>query len=131
MIRFISDHDIELYVRILWAQFSEEDWLELGVAACHTFDELGIGVASSDRGVWLYCQSNNLLLITGNRNMEGNDSLEATIRELTRQDSIPVITVAQPEMVLDPAYREDCAYRIADIVADLPNLLGSRRQIIP
>jgi hypothetical protein len=131
MIRFLSDHDIELYVRLLWAHFSDEDWHDLGVEACHTFDEVGIYTSSSDRDVWLYCQSNNLLLITGNRNMQGNDSLEATIRELTKADSLPVVTIAQPEMLLDSTYREDCAYRIADIVAELPNLLGSQRQIIP
>ncbi|SRR6266481_9703326 len=131
MIRFLSDHDIELYVHILWAHFRQEEWQALGVSGCHTFDELGIDTSSTDRQIWLYCQSNQLLLITGNRNMEANDSLEATIRELNEQESLPVITIGQPELLLDFKYRENCAYRIAEIVAELPNLLGCGRQIVP
>lgn len=131
MIRFLSDHDMELYVRVLWTHFGRDDWHELGISACHTFDDLGVHVTASDRDVWLYCQSNDLLLITGNRNMEDRDSLEATIRQLNRRESLPVVTVGQPQMLLDFRYREECAYRIAEIVIDMANLRGTGRLVIP
>jgi hypothetical protein len=131
MIRFLSDHDIELYVRLLWTHFSADEWRGLGVADCHMFADLHIDLASSDRNVWLRCQHEQLLLITGNRNMEGEDSLEAVIRDLNQVDSLPVITIARPKMMVEFKYREDCAYRIADIVADLSNLRGTGRQVVP
>lgn len=127
----LSDHDIELYVRLLWLHFQPDQWRHFGAEGCFTFEQLNLGWTSTDREVWLFCQHERLILITGNRNMESDDALETVIRQLNSEQAVPVVTIARPAMHLDTSYREDCAYRLADIVANLPNLLGTGRQIIP
>jgi hypothetical protein len=58
--------------------------------------------------------------------------LEAVIRELGDVRSLPVLTIADPERVLaDTAYRELCAYRIADIALELEGNRGTSRLFIP
>ncbi len=72
-----------------------------------------------------------MLLMTANRNMDDASSLEAAIRELNQADSLPVLTIARPKWLMNEGYREDCAYRVAEIVVGLETLLGSGRQFIP
>ena len=49
-------------------------------------------------------------MITGNRNDESPDSLEATIRNENQPDSLPVITIADSDRVLrDRLYAEKVA----------------------
>lgn len=47
---------------------------------------------ATDAMVWHACQEHVLVLITSNRNQKGNESLEATIRERTTSNSLPVLT---------------------------------------
>jgi hypothetical protein len=131
MITLLSDHDIEFYARLLWLEFSEPNWHAFGASAFATFRDLGIAETATDREVWLFCQRHGMLLITANRNMDETDSLEAVIRELNQPDSLPVLTVARPKLLMNKPYREQCAYRTADILIDLEKLKGSGRQIIP
>jgi len=71
-------------------------------------------------------------LLTANRNMRGEDSLEAVIRQLAGPDSLPVLTLADPDRVqIDPPYRELCAYAIAAIAIDLREFRGITRLFIP
>ena len=39
---------------------------------------------SDDRAVWRFCQERDMLLLTGNRSMKGEDSLEQVLREETK-----------------------------------------------
>jgi predicted nuclease of predicted toxin-antitoxin system len=45
------------------------------------FVDVGLPYDSTDREVWRFAQANQLLLLTNNRNMEGLESLEQTIRD--------------------------------------------------
>jgi hypothetical protein len=96
MITLLSDHDIELYARLLWGEFTTDDWLTLGAAGLVTFSDIGLHRESTDREVWLYCQANRAVLLTGNRNMEDVNSLEAVVRELNDSLSLPIITLPNP-----------------------------------
>jgi hypothetical protein len=131
MISILSDHDIEFYARLLWSQFSEGDWHSFGLGDFATFRDVGIAKNCSDRNIWLFCQRHNMLFLTANRNMDDASSLETAIRELNQADSLPVLTIARPKLLMNESYREDCAYRLADIMVDLAMLRGSGRQFIP
>jgi len=49
-------------------------------------------------------------LIAGNRNDDGPDSLEAVIRDENQPDSLPVVTIANPDRMLnDRLYAEEVA----------------------
>jgi hypothetical protein len=52
---------------------------------------------SSDRVVWQFAQTNQMILITANRNMKGDDSLEQTIREDNTPTSLPILTIGNPD----------------------------------
>lgn len=130
MIALLSDHDIELHARLIWSIFTVEQWHAMRVASLSTMLEAGLKPDSSDRDVWQFCQSHNLLLLTGNRNMDGPDSLGQTIEDLNGPDALPVLTIGVRERVLEAACREDCAYRIADIISELDRVRGTGRLFI-
>jgi hypothetical protein len=60
----------------------------------YTFANVGLPAEASDAVVWHLCQQRQLLLITANRNKDGEDSLEATIRMANTPSSLPVFTLA-------------------------------------
>ncbi len=76
-------------------------------------------------------QAHYLLLLTANRNMQGGDSLEQTIREENQETSLPVITISNVERMVEATYRAQCTARLAEIVIYLDNYLGSGRLFIP
>jgi hypothetical protein len=88
-------------------------------------------VDSSDRTDWRFAQTQQMVLLTGNRNMRCLDSLEQTIRDENTATSLPVITIASIDRLEERLYRERCAERLAGIAVDLNNLLGSGRLFIP
>ena len=45
------------------------------------FADVGLNATDSDATVWHKCQAQQILLLTNNRNDDGPDSLEATIRQ--------------------------------------------------
>lgn len=81
MITILVDHDIEGQAALLGSTFVTGGWLEFTPLQFVTFAQIGLAQASPDRSVWEFAQQQRLLLLTGNRNMDGNDSLEQTIQE--------------------------------------------------
>jgi len=132
MIGILADHDVELQARLIWAQFSERDWQLMQLSSLAMVADVALLPTASDREIWLACQRADLILLTANRNMRGSDSLESVIRELGNEQSLPVLTIADPErVVFDAAYRELCAYRVADIALELERNRGTARLFIP
>jgi len=73
-----------------------------------------------------------MILLTANRNMKGEDSLEQALREDNTPDSLPVITIGNLDRFSKEAsYRSRCADRIVEIVLDIENYMGSGRIFIP
>ena len=89
-----------------------------------TFAQVGLPVDSNDRVVWRFAQDNGMILLTGNRRMTGQDSLERTIREENQTTSLPVLTIGNLDRLVQRTYRERCANRLADIVFDLGDHLA-------
>ena len=131
MIEILVDHDIEGQAAMLLFELRKGGWLELDVLNIKTFSEVGLDFAAPDRKVWQFAQENKMLLLTGNRNMDGEDSLEQTIRRENTENSLPVITVSQPERCIEKGYREICAVKLVEIVLYIENLYGVGRLYIP
>lgn len=72
-----------------------------------------------------------MILLTGNRNMKGEDSLENTLRRENTPSSLPVLTIGRVGRIVERKYRERCAARLAEIVFELEKYLGASRLFIP
>jgi hypothetical protein len=131
MIRLLSDHDVEQQARLIWEVFDPNAWRNFGAANLVSLSDFGLDKTASDRLIWTTCQSQNLLLVTANRNANGVDALENVIAEWNNSTCLPVLTIGNPRQVMDFRYREDCAYRIADILLQLEQIRGTGRMFLP
>jgi len=86
---------------------------------------------ASDRLVGFYAQENQMMILTANRNMKGDDSLEQVMREENTADSFPVLTIGDIARLDEFDCRERCVERIVEIVLDVDNYMGSGRLFIP
>jgi len=78
--------------------FGYELWQDL-VCEVITFANLDLPEDASDAKVWQACQENEVVLVTGNRNAEGPESFEITIRQRDNEHCIPVLTLAGPDRI--------------------------------
>ncbi|MGE0086010.1 MAG: hypothetical protein AB7S75_16500 [Desulfococcaceae bacterium] len=131
MTKILSDHNIEGQAAMLWDTFITEGWTELIEIELLMFADVGLMADSSDRKVWRFVQEQGMLLLTSNRNMKGKDSLEQTLRDENSSDSLPVLTIGNMDLITVREYREKCVTRIAEVVLDLENHLGTMRVFIP
>jgi predicted nuclease of predicted toxin-antitoxin system len=131
VIKILADHDIEGYAVTLLGTLAAEGWLELIPLELVTFDDVGLPIESTDREVWRFAQANEMILITNNRNMKGEESLEQTLREENTITSLPILTISNVKRMADKRYRERCAAQILEIVLDLDKNLGRSRIYIP
>src|SRR5579885_931312 len=96
----LADANIQGHVERLIDVIESGDWAELWAEfglRLTTFRRLGLSRDASDRDVWRLCQGRQLILLTANRNHDGPDSLEATIREDRSPASLPVFTIADAD----------------------------------
>src|SRR5437763_16812854 len=102
----LTDKDIEAVFRTIQACLSTEPWAEFWAALAlpvFDFSQVGLPARASDAAVWRFCQVEQLVLVTANRNEESPDSLEATIMRENQVDSLPVLTVANAQRLLHSA----------------------------
>src|SRR5438046_7140915 len=81
----LSDHDVEGHVEALLMIWTLPKWIDIwqGLACeVETFKTLGLPTEILDADVWQFCQAHQIVLITGNRNAEGEDSLERASQRL-------------------------------------------------
>ena len=116
----------------IWATETWRDlWNALGLSVL-SFPTLGLSYNASDALIWTTCQREELVLITGNRNKRGSDSLEAVIQRENRGDSLPVITIANSGRVLsDRLYAEQVAERLLDYLMRIDDFRGAGRIYVP
>ncbi|AFY78032.1 hypothetical protein Ple7327_2763 [Pleurocapsa sp. PCC 7327] len=129
---FLIDHNLERYAVILLGKIASDGWLDLIPIRFITFREIELSTDSSDRVVWQTAQDNQMILLTANRNMKGEDSLERTLREDNTSNSLPIVTIASLDRFRsEPSYRSQCADRIIEILLDIENYTGVGRIFIP
>jgi hypothetical protein len=66
---------------LLWGTLTADGWLELLPLRLVTLAQVGLPYDSSDREMWRFAQGKGMILLTANRRMDGEDSLEQIIRE--------------------------------------------------
>ncbi|MCL4205618.1 MAG: hypothetical protein KJ000_24315 [Pirellulaceae bacterium] len=135
MIRILCDQDILGLARAVLARCRQADWKpvwdELDIEI-FSFADLLLDVDATDAEIWIACQTHQVVLLTGNRNADGPDSLEATIRERNVADSLPVFTFANLRRLRqDWAYQELVAERLLEKLIDLDALRGTGRIYLP
>ena len=131
LMKLLVDHDIEGYAVLLRGTLLADGWLEIVEIDFIMLHSVGLPNDSSDRDIWRYAQDNNFVLLTNNRNMEDQLSLEQTIRLENTADSMPVITISDVQRLDEKSYRDRCSQRLAEIAFDIANYLGSGRIYIP
>jgi hypothetical protein len=73
-----------------------------------------------------------MILITGNRNAEGPDSLEVTLRMCNTAESLPVFTIADVDRVLNSKdYAERVVARLIDYLLEIDRYRGTGRLYLP
>ena len=135
MPRIMSDNDVlgefEILVAVCLSDAWKGVWDALGVEVL-TFEMFGLAANASDVQIWRTCQENNIVLVTGNRNADTPESLEATIRSLGTPQSLPVMTIADRDrMHRNRRYAARAAERFLQYLMDLEGLRGAGRLFIP
>jgi hypothetical protein len=73
-----------------------------------------------------------MVLITGNRNKDGADSLAATIQVFGENTSLPVMTLADSKLVnVSNAYANRVVDRMLRYLLDIENVRGTGRLWLP
>jgi hypothetical protein len=131
----VADADSEGCVRRLADLLLDGPWRELWLEldyAYETFSTLGLAADASDAEIWRTCQQEQVVLITANRNQEGPDSLEATIRADNTAESLPVITLANPKRIMsDREYGRRVAEKLLNYLFDIDSFRGTGRLYVP
>ena len=84
----------------IWLSDSWRDlWNDLGLSRQEHSPASDLPRDSTDALIWRTCQQEELVLVTGNRNDDDADSLEAVIRAENQPNSLPVITLANPQRI--------------------------------
>ncbi|MBI4630426.1 MAG: ACP S-malonyltransferase [Chloroflexi bacterium] len=129
--KVLSDHNLEGQAILLWSTMESEGWLKLLPVPLLTFADVGLPFESSDRVVWRYAQEHNLILLTANRNEDGEDSLGRTIQDENTATSLPVVTIGTADRLEESYYRERCAEKLMEIVLYIERYRGVGRVFIP
>ena len=116
----------------IWTSDTWRDlWNSLGLAVA-SFRSLRLSYDASDSVIWRTCQKEQLVFITANRNKRGPDSLEAVIQSENQPDSLPVVTLANADRVLqDRLYAEAVAERLLDYLMRIDECRGVGRLYVP
>jgi len=122
---------IEYLVALMQAEPWSEFWQGLGLTF-RRFDDVGLSADAGDREIWQRCQAEGIVLITDNRNDEGPDSLEATIRELNSSDALPVFTIADLDRFrANREYADRIVERLYSYLLEIDGVRGTGRLFLP
>lgn len=131
----MADHDVEGHLRVIRRVLLSAEWKEICDALAlqvESFETVRIPYETSDSELWRICQQNEIVLITGNRNLDGRDSLENTIRELSTESTLPVLTLSEPKRIFrDHKYLEAVVESLLEFLFDLDNYRGTGRLYLP
>lgn len=102
---FLIDHNLKGHARILLGSIASQGWLDIVPIRFVMFEEIGLADDSNDRVVWRAAQKNRIILLTANRSMKDEDSLEQVMCEENTANSLSVATIGNADRVLsDSSY---------------------------
>jgi len=99
----LADANIQGHVDRLVQRMQGEPWVDFWKSlqmTCVSFADVGLDPSESDAVIWKRCQEKGLFLVTNNRNDDGPDSLESTIRTFGTPQSLPVFTIGNADRTL-------------------------------
>lgn len=128
---FLVDYNLDGYALVFLGILTKLGWLELISIQFVTFREARLSMDISDRIVWRYAQENQMIILTANRNMKGDDSLEEVMRKENTATSFPVVTIGNLDRLDEFDYRERCVERLIEIILDIEQYMGAGRLFIP
>lgn len=131
----VADVNIEGQVLVLIGILETAPWIDLWRELnmpVYALPDLNLSKHVSDLDLWLECQRRDIVLLTANRNLEGDDSLEATIRRLNTPSSLPVLTLSDAERILrDKQYARGMAESLLARLMEIESYRGTGRIYIP
>jgi len=135
VIVLLADADVQGQIDRLVQRMQKEPWLgfwtDLQISSV-SFGDVGLDPADSDAVVWRRCQEKRLLLLTSNRNDDGPDSLQNTIRTRNTPQSLPVFTIGDAKRILvDHDYAAEVIWSLFEYLFDLDKLHGTGRLYLP
>ena len=135
MVVLLVDANLDGHADLLDMRLRTDTWRELrdhlDIQFLY-FEQAGLDRTTKDNVVWQLCQRHGYYLLTANRNLESEDSLEATIRRENTAESLPVFTFADPDKVLrSAAYLEAVVEKLLDYLLDAANYRGAGRLFLP
>jgi hypothetical protein len=135
VISLLADVNIEGHVARLLSLMQDAYWRDLWdhlQVRSLRFHDVGLAPNAPDAVVWQLCQQNRYYLLTNNRNDDGPDSLEATIRAHNTADSLPVFTISDAGRVLQSKdYTGRVAETLFDYLLRIDTVHGSGRLFLP
>jgi hypothetical protein len=132
----MMDNHATAYVRYLIRLLTEDDtyrqfWEGLQCRLL-TLESCGLEASSPDSLIWHYCQREQVVLVTANRNSEGPDSLEETIKNHNLPTSLPVVTLANVARIgSEHSYAVHTAEVLLQYLVDIESVRGSGRIYVP
>jgi hypothetical protein len=131
----VVDANIVGHVDILTQSLMSDTWREiweaLDVPILYLAD-LELPDDTPDDVLWRKCQEQQAILLTANRNHEDPSSLEATLRAENTPDSLPVLTLADPEAVRrSRSYANRVVERLLNILMEIDRYRGAGRLYLP
>lgn len=131
----LSDINIQGHMRVLVNILEGEDWREFWSSldlAVLTFRDVNLSQQTPDAVIWQTCQQEQMVLVTANRNADGPDSLEVTLRTQNTATSLPVFTIADEKLVLRSRdYAERVAIKLLDYLLEIDRVRGTGRLYLP
>ncbi len=122
---------MQVLLRLLTSAEWDALWTELAVRV-ESVASLSVPPNTTDADLWQPCQTQQIILITSNRNEEGPTSLEATIETSNTPTSLPVLTISEPQRLLSSrAYAHQVVERLVEYLIDVENLRGTGRLYLP
>src|SRR5262245_50931148 len=103
VITLLADANIQGHIARLVARMQSAVWREFWDhlrLRCLGFADLGLVESDTDAVVWQRCQEHQVFLLTNNRNDDGPNSLETTIRTRNSPNSLPVFTIGHADGIL-------------------------------
>ena len=131
----LSDINIQGHMRVLVNILEGEDWREFWSSldlAVLTFRDVNLSQQTPDAVIWQTCQQEQMVLVTANRNADGPDSLEVTLRTRNTATSLPVFPIADEKLVLRSRdYAERVAIKLLDYLLEIDRVRGTGRLYLP
>lgn len=135
MITLLVDANLDGQADLLDMRLRTDAWRDLrdylDIQFVH-FESVGLDRTATDAVVWRLCQERSFYLLTANRNSEGEDSLEATMRTENTAANLPILTLANArELFTSNAYLDRVVEKLLDYLLHQENYRGAGRLFLP